>query len=167
MPLTAAITSDNRGSGAGWVTTTFTETVSGEQHTRIAHLVAGVDALALANSLIPREETNRRKRELDLAFDMMLKGDDPHTIEYVWITAEEINQFCVRSAANLMRESEIELFDLIACEKQFEAWGWNNAKVLSYLEGANTGQVNGWRNWISGQATALSTFINGIPEQTP
>ena len=65
-------------------------------------------------------------------------------------------------------DGEQGVYLMMNTEKVMEDdWGLSNSQVNGYLEGANIGQVNGHRNWVDGQRTSFSTFISGVPEQTP
>lgn len=164
MALTASVIEDTRQPGqAGYVTLGFTAPDS-HVFERTVKLGAGVDALQYAIDASVTVERQMRAHEFSGVVQFLTTGRDPYTFPYHVITTEEMRQHAIRAYVNLPHApTGIDIKALLNGRDFFNQF--TSAQVLTYLVGVNTGQVNGFRNWIDGLYTSISTYVPGITEQ--
>lgn len=162
MALTVSVIRDIPSSGGRYVTFEFDAGTA--QYHREYFLQVGEDALAFGNAQAPLVEAEEKRKELEIALVSTYERKDPHTLTYHIATTEEMRTHVVRSVSNASRELEEKHIEELLNSRVFLGL-FTNAQLLSYLEGSNIGQVNGWVNWLDGLATQIETHVHGIPEQ--
>jgi len=167
MALTAVILEDTAKTAGKQVRYRFDGT--GGPFFRSKFLDTAVNSQLFGDSVATTVEGQGKDAELELALEETLAGRDPHLLTYDLNTLDEMRTYVTRSIANITGgysgplESQIEeILNSKVFLDQFD-----NSQLNGYLEGSNVGQVNGWVNWIDGLHNQITTYVQGIPEQTP
>lgn len=119
---------------------------------------------AFVDSLIPSVEADWKQAEKEAARDFMYLGGDPDSLTLEFNTQDEMRQFCIRSAANLLRDGDFTMVtEAINSSPYVDKF--SGGQLAGWLEGANVGQANGWKSFLNGLRTTLVTYVPGFPEQ--